>query len=157
MAFVSGYAISGKVFGVDYTQKHTTAQHPLGSISYDNKGRRWVYIKAGGTIPIHNQVKAAASNTPFDGALVGTASAAATQVIGITPLALSSGDYAWIVNGGVYEDDAEVASGAIADGQPFVCDANGGATLAAAADINNAAGVCIVDDTDNTGTLFLTL
>lgn len=155
MAFAYGYNIGPKVLGIDFSVKHTTAQHTVGSIAYDNKGREWLYVKAGGTIPVHNFVKAAANDDPFTNVLVGDASAAATKVLGMTPLALSSGDFAWIVKRGIYEDDAELASGSVADGQPIVCDANGGGTVAAATDINNACGVCLIDDTDNTGTIYV--
>lgn len=153
MAFTPGYCVSriGPEFGV----KSTTQKFPIGTIAWDHKGREWVYVKAGGTIPIHNFVKAAANDDPYTNVLVGDASAAATKVLGITPLALVSGDYTWIVKKGIYEDDAELASGAVADGQPIVCDANGGGTAAAATDINNACGVCLIDDTDNTGTVFV--
>lgn len=154
MAFVAGYCV-GPIFGIDFTIKGTVALFPVGTIAYDNKGRKWRYVKAAGAITAHNLVKAAAADDAYGGVLVGDASAAATAVLGITPLTLANGDYAWIVESGIYEDDAEVASGAIADGQPFVCDASGGATLAAATDINNARGICLVDDTDNTGTLLL--
>lgn len=155
MAFAYGFAANGKIFGVDVSLKHTTQQHAIGTESIDSKGRTWVYVKANGTIGAFKFCKAASSSDPYTNVVIGTASAAATLVAGMTVIALAAGDYAWIVKRGTIEDDATVVSANLTNGQPIVCDANGAADLAAATDIENAIGICVVDDTDNTGTIFL--
>jgi hypothetical protein len=143
MAFAFGFNVGPKMLGVDFSTKHTTAQHRLGTECLDSKGRTMLYVKAGGTIEKGNLVKAAASATPHDGVLVATASATATFILGMAPQALASGDYAWIVEHGVFEDEAQLA--AVAAGEAFVSDANGDCVAAAAADIENSRGVVLVD------------
>jgi len=155
MAFGYGFSIGPKKLGIDLTIKHTVAKHRVGEITFDNKGRKWVYVKANGTIGAFRFVKGAASTDPYTNVVIGTASAAGTQVVGMTPIALAAGDFAWIIKYGVLEDDAIVVSANVVNGDPIVCDANGAADKAAATDINNAVGICIVDDTDNTGTIFI--
>lgn len=154
MAFTPGYCVGPKI-GVDLATKHTTAQHPVGTIVFDNKGRTWVYIKAGGTIALGNFVKAASADDPYTSAVIGTASGAGTMIIGMAGMALAANDFAFIVKSGVFEDDAQIVSASVAAGDPLICDANGDGTIATAADINNACAVCLVDDTDNTGTILL--
>lgn len=155
MAFAYGFNIGPKLMGVDFATKHTTPQHTPGTICSDNKGRKWIYVKAGGVIGAFRFVKAAVADDPYTDVLIGTASAAATMVLGMTPQALASGDYAWIVKSGVVEDDAVLASASTTPGAPIVCDANGAGTDAAAADLGNAVGICLIDDADNTGTIVL--
>lgn len=154
MAFAYGYNVGPKRLGVDFSIKHTTQQHPLGSLNYDNKGRKWIYIKAGGTIGAFKLAKAGAV-TDFTSVVIATASNAATKVLGMTPLALASGDFAWIVAAGIVEDDAVVVSSAVANGDPIISDASGQCTIAVETDINNIIGHCLVDDNDNTGTIYL--
>lgn len=154
MSFVQGYCVGPKL-GIDFTAIDTVAKHQIGKIAYDHRGRKMVYVKANGTIGAFRFVKAPATSDPFTNVVIGTASAAATLVLGMTPRALVAGNYAWIVQSGVIEDDAIVVSANLANGQPIVCDANGAADIAAATDIENALGICVVDDTDNTGTILL--
>ena len=153
MAFAAGFCVN--MLGVDFTIKHTTQQHSMGLQVYDNKGRRWIYITAGGTIAVFSLVKAANADDPYTSAVIATASNAATAVMGMNTLALSSGDYAWIVRAGVVEDDAVVVSSAVAAGDPIIASSAGACTIAVETDINNAIGICLVDDTDNTGTVLL--
>lgn len=155
MAFAYSFAAYAKTVGVDYTIKSSVALHPIGTLSVDNKGRTWVYVKANGTIGAFKFAKSATSSDPYTNVVIGTASAAASLVVGMTPIALAAGDFAWIIKSGLIEDDAVVVSANVANGQPIVCDASGQADLAAATDIENAIGICVVDDTDNTGTIFL--
>jgi hypothetical protein len=155
MAFTAGFAIGPKTLGVDFTIKHTTAQHPVGTVAYDSKGRKWVYVKANGTIAVGNLVKAANADDPFTNVVIATASNANTRVLGMASLALSAGDYAWIVAAGIFEDDAQIVTASVAPGDPLISDANGDCTIAVETDINTTIGHCLVDDTDNTGTVFL--
>src|SRR5712672_2894915 len=106
MAFAYGFAVAGKVLGVNYALKHITPQHGIGQISYDSRGRKWVYVKANGTIGGFKMVRNAAASDPFTNVVIAVASAATSMVIGISPLALSAGDYAWIIKEGIVEDDA---------------------------------------------------
>lgn len=155
MAFTYGFAVASKVLGVDYSKKSTTALHPVGALSIDSKGRTWVYVKANGTIGAFKLVKAAAASDPFTNVVIATASNAATKVLGMSPLALAAGDFAWIVSDGVVEDDAVVVSASVANGDPIISDGTGQCVIAVETDINNIIGHCIVDDTDNTGTILL--
>lgn len=155
MAFAFGFNVGPKKLGIDFSKIDSTAQHPVGTRAYDNKGRQLTYVKANGTIGKGNLIKAPANSDPFTNVVIATASAAATLVLGIAPQALAAGNFAWIVSKGMFEDDAVVVSSAVANGDPIVSDANGAGTLAAAADINNAVGICVVDDTDNTGSVYL--
>lgn len=154
MSFVYGYNVGPKSLGIDYTVKHTTPQHQIGSISYDNRGRKWIYVKSNATIAAGKLVRAVHLADPFTNVIVATASNAATRPIGISVLALSAGDYAWIVNQGVVEDDAQLVS-ALAAGSPFISNGTGQAVIAVETDINNVSGLCLVDDGDSTGTLLL--
>lgn len=155
MAFTYGFNVGPKLLGVDLQNTHTTAQHPVGSVVFDNLGKKYRYVLAAGTIGVGNLVKAANADAPFAAVVIATASNAATHIVGMTPVALASGDYAWILESGVFEDDAQIVSASIAPGDPFISDANGDCTIAVETDIQNARGVCLVDDTDNTGTVLL--
>lgn len=155
MAYTNGFNIGPKMLGIDFSIKHTVAQHPVGTIAYDSKGRKLQYVKANGTIGAFKLVKAASSSSPYTNVVIATASNAATKVMGMTPLALAAGDFAWIVVRGLVEDDAVVVSSALANGDPIISDASGQCTIAVETDINNIIGVCVVDDTDNTGTIWL--
>ena len=155
MAFTPGFCVGPKILGVDLANKHTVAQHPVGTTVYDHKGRTWVYIKAGGTIGLGNLVKAASADDPYTSAVIATASNAATFILGMSGLALVANDFAFIVAHGIFEDDAQIVTASIAPGDPFISDANGDCTIAVETDINNARGICLVDDADNTGTVLL--
>jgi hypothetical protein len=155
MAFTFGYAIGPKLFGVDLTAIDAVAKHAVGSLAYDSKGRALIYVKANGTIAKGKFVKSAVASDPFTNVVIATASGAGSMVLGITPTALVAGNFAWIVQHGLFEDDAALVSASVANGDPLIVDASGNGTIATAADINNAVGICVVDDTDNTGTVFL--
>lgn len=155
MAFAFGYCVGPKTLGVDFSAVHSTAQHPLGTIAYDNKGRKMLYVKANGSIGLGNFVKASSAATPFTDVVIGTASNAATWILGMAPQALSAGNYAWIVASGLFEDSAQIVSASVAAGDPLICDANGDATIAVETDINNARAVCLVDGGSNTGSIIL--
>lgn len=143
MAFTYGFP-ADHTLGVNFSKKTTVKEWTPGTLCKDNKGRTWVYVKANGTIAKGKMVKATANDDPFTNVVVATASAAATMILGITVQDLAAGDYAWIVKSGVVEDDAGL--GTVSAGEPFVSDASGTAATAAAADINNAVGVVLVDD-----------
>lgn len=155
MAFTFGFNIGPKALGIDFSAIDSVAKHPIGTIAYDSKGRCLVYVKANGTIGKGKLVKSASASDPYTNVVIATASAAGTTVLGMAPQALAAGNYAWIVKQGLFEDDAVVVSASVANGDPFVSDASGQCTIAAAADVNNAHGTVVVDDTDNTGTVYL--
>ena len=154
MAYTHGFSI-GPLLGIDFSKKHTTAQHKVGTVAFDSKGRKLVYVKANGTIAVGNLVKAANNDDPFTNVVIGTASNANTKVLGMTPLALVAGDFAWIVSTGPFEDDAQIVSASVAPGDPLICDANGDCTIAVETDINTTIGHCLVDDTGNVGSVYL--
>lgn len=156
MAYVFDSTIVFPVLGVDVTKVGTTQLWPLGmKVRGATYGKQYTYVKAGGVIAYGNLIKGGLADDPYAAVLIGTASAAANQPIGLWPHATSSAtnDFAFIHTGGVFEDDAQVVSASVANGDPFVSDANGDCTIAAATDITNAAGEVLVDDTDNTGTV----
>lgn len=156
MAYTHGFSVGPKLLGIDFSLKHTTAQHRVGTIAYDSKGRQMVYVKANGAIAAGNLVKATHADDPYTNVVIGTASNAGTKVLGMATMTLAAGDFAWIVKKGVFEDDAQLGnSAAIAPGDPFICDANGDCVIAVETDINNIVGHVLVDDADNTGTVWL--
>lgn len=154
MSYTHGFCVF-PTLGVDFSAKSTVAKHPMGMLAWDNKGRELVYVKANGVIALGNLVKAAQADDPYTNVVIGTASNAGTKVLGMATMALAAGDYAWIVKKGVFEDDAQIVTASVAPGDPFICDANGDCTIAVETDINNIAGHVLVDDTDNTGTVWL--
>ena len=155
MAFTFGFNVGPKTLGIDFSVIDTTAKHVVGTVAYDSKGRKLIYVKVSGSIGLGNFAKAAAADDPYTDVVIGTASGAATKVLGMAPQALTTGTWAWLVQKGIFEDDAQLVSANLTNGQPVICDANGDADIALAADIHNAVGVCLIDDTDNTGTLWL--
>ena len=155
MAYTAGFNIGPRMTGIDLSLVGTTQLHPMGSIAYDNRGRKYVYVKANGTVAAFKLVKSASASDPFTNVVIATASGAATKVLGMTVLALAANQYAWIVTQGVVEDDASVVSASVANGDPLISDGSGNCTLATAADLEDTIGICIVDDTDNTGTIVL--
>lgn len=155
MAFVYGFNVGPIRVGVNLSLVGTTKMHALGSIAYNDKGKKFRYVLAAGTIGLGNYIKAAHADDPYGAVVIGDASAAATHVLGMAPVALASGQYAWILEDGVFEDDAQIVSANVVAGQPLHVDANGDGDIAAATDITNTTGTVLVDDTDNTGTVFV--
>lgn len=155
MAFTYGVPVGPKILGVDLDGVHSSAQHPVGTVVWDSKGKSYVYVLAGGSIGAGNFVKGVQADDPFTDVVIGTASAAANRPIGMATQALVDNDYAFILRTGVFEDDAQIVSANVAAGDPIVSDANGDGDKAAATDINDASGICLVDDGDNTGTVLL--
>lgn len=157
MAFTYGYAVGPKSAGVNLALIHSTAQHRMGTKVFDNLGRVWLYVKANGSIALGNFIKAALADDPYTNVVISTASGATGEaiVIGMAPVALVAGNFAWIVNQGVFEDDAQIVSAAVAAGDALESDANGDGDIALAASIDNAIATCLVDDGDNTGTVLL--
>lgn len=155
MAFDYGFNVGPITVGVKLSRIDTTKMHPLGSIAYNEKGKKFRYVQIAGTIGLGNYCKAALADDPYGAVVIADASAAATHVIGMAPVALASGNFAWILEDGPFEDDAQIVSANVVAGQPLHVDANGDGDIAAATDITNTTGTVLVDDTDNTGTVFV--
>lgn len=140
-----------KALGVDTTVVHTTAQHPLGLRVFDDEGKEFVYVKAGGVIAAKNPVKIAAS-------YAATASGNAGRVDAVATVAFAANDYGFVQTKGVVDVDAD---GAVANNAILSLIANASGQMVAVAAVSESGSashvsgaltgraVALADDTAN--------
>lgn len=146
MAQVIGYP-SGFGLG-DTTARVNTASTPpvpLGTVGYDASGNEYRFVRFGGTAAAGTLLQITASATPFDAVVV--TSGANQAIAGVNTAASVANDCGWVVRNGVATG---VTGGTLTAGTNKTTAAAGAAADAAAADINNAVGIMLI----NTGTMY---
>lgn len=111
--------------GARYEVTETTAQWPLGSVSIDNFGGQWIYVKAAEALTVYSLCHITNASI-----IAGTWLAEMTEItdmntgpkfLGVNQVAFASGDYGWIWRGpggglgrGIKVRSANMAAGALA-------------------------------------------
>jgi hypothetical protein len=89
--------------GVRYEETSTDAKFPLGTVSVDNCGGEWVYVKAAETLTVHSLCHVTNASLQ-DGTWLAELTEAADiatgpKVLGLNQVAFAADDYGWIARG----------------------------------------------------------
>lgn len=89
--------------GARYEETSTTAKFPVGTVSIDNCGGQWLYVKAAETLTVHSLCHVTNASI-----ILGTWKAEMTEAadlatgpkfIGLNQVAFAADDYGWIARG----------------------------------------------------------
>lgn len=89
--------------GARYEVTETTAQFPVGTVSRDNLGGEWLYVKAAETLTIHSLIHVTNASIILGTWLAELSEAAdiatGPKFLGVNQIAFASGDFGWVWRG----------------------------------------------------------
>lgn len=157
MAFAAGKFTGPKFLDIDIDvlTDDATALQLVGEEVRDHRGRKWTYVKFGATTAKGDACYVSAASVSIPITVIPTSARTQTP-LGISPIAHTANYFGWLLTEGLFEDDAKVVSASVQNGEPVNPSATAGAVdLRLATDLTGCNWVCIVDDTDNTGSVFV--
>lgn len=100
MALAGVYPV---MIGPEYEQVHTTAKFPVGTVSHDNLGGEWLYVKAAETLTVHSLCHVTNASIILGTWLAELTEAAdmatGPKFLGLNQVAFAAADFGWIWRG----------------------------------------------------------